>query len=153
MRTTRRRTSSRSPSRPGAVPALVTASLVALVVAGCSSEGQPTGPTAQFCADYATFTQAAFLDDVDTDDVASVLTALDTMVQDAKQIRPPEEIGAAWTTVFQASQDHVQLMRGVDWSSEAAQQEYFASVQGFESAELTEATAEVEAFVAAECPA
>lgn len=140
-------------SRPRPVPALVTASVVLLVVAGCGSEGQPTGPTAEFCTDYATFTEAAFLDGVDTDDVSSVLTALDAMVHDAQQIRPPEEIATAWTTVFQASQDHVQLMRGVDWSSETAQQEYFASVQGFESAELTEATAEVEAFVAAECPA
>lgn len=139
-------------SRPRSLPVLVAVSAVVLTVAGCGGEGQPTGPTAQFCSDYATFTEAAFLEDVDTEDVASVLTALDTMVQDAKQIRPPEEIAAAWTTVFQASQDHVQLMRGVDWSSESAQQEYFASVQGFESEELTAATAEVEAFVTAECP-
>lgn len=137
-------------SRPRSLPALVAVS--AVVLAGCGSEGQPTGPTAQFCSDYATFTEAAFLEDVDTQDVASVLTALDTMVQDAKQVRPPEEIASAWTTVFQASQDHVQLMRGVDWSSESAQQEYFASVEGFESAELTAATAEVETFVTAECP-
>jgi hypothetical protein len=140
------------PSRPRTLPTLVAVSAVVLAVTGCGSEGQPTGPTAQFCSDYATFTEAAFLEDVDTEDVASVLTALDTMVQDAKQIRPPEEIASAWTTVFQASQDHVQLMRGVDWSSESAQQEYFASVEGFESEELTAATAEVEAFVAAECP-
>lgn len=139
-------------SRPRTLPTLVAVAAVVLAVTGCGSEGQPTGPTAQFCSDYATFTEAAFLEDVDTEDVASVLTALDTMVQDAKQIRPPEEIASAWTTVFQASQDHVQLMRGVDWSSERAQQEYFASVQGFESEALTAATAEVETFVTAECP-
>ena len=75
------------------------------------------------------------------------------MVQDAKTIVPPEEIASAWTTVFQASEDQVQVMRGVDWSSPEAQREYLASVDGFRSDELDAATAEVEGFVADRCPA
>lgn len=127
---------------------------VAASLSACGDGGDEAagGSDAQFCADYAQFSQAEFLDGVDTTDVASVLTALDTMVQDAKQIQPPDEISAAWTTVFQASEDQVQLMRGVDWSSDAAQEEYFASVQDFRSDELDAATAEVEGYVAEHCP-
>lgn len=140
-------------SRPRVVAAVVLAGTAfSLSACGDSGDGASGGSVEQFCTDYAQFSQAEFLDGVDTTDVASVLTALDTMVQDAKQIRPPDEITAAWTTVFQASEDQVQVMRGVDWSSEAAQQEYFASVQDFRSDELDAATAEVETFVADRCP-
>ena len=130
---------------------LTGAAVFSVSACGGSDEGAAGGSDEQFCADYAQFAQAEFLDGVDTTDVASVLTALDTMVQDAKQIQPPDEISAAWTTVFQASQDQVQVMRGVDWSSEAAQEEYFASVEGFRSDELDAATAAVEDYVAEHC--
>ena len=138
---------------PRALAAVVLTGAVALSVSACggSDEEQTGGSDQEFCADYAQFSQAEFLDGVDTTDVASVLTALDTMVQDAKQIQPPGEISAAWTTVFQASEDQVQVMRGVDWSSEAAQEEYLASVEGFRSDELDAATAEVEDYVAEHC--
>ena len=138
-------------SRPRSLAAAVLAGAVALSVSACGADEQAGGSDEAFCADYEQFSQAEFLDGVDTTDVASVLTALDTMVQDAKQIQPPDEISAAWTTVFQASEDQVQVMRGVDWSSEAAQQEYFASVEGFRSDELDAATAEVEDYVAEHC--
>lgn len=138
--------------RSQVLSAVVLAGTLAVSVSACGGE-QTGGPTEQFCTDYAQFSQAEFLDGVDTTDVASVLTALDTMVQDAKQIQPPDEIAAAWTTVFQASEDQVQVMRGVDWSSEAAQEEYFDSVRDFRSDELDTATAEVEDYVAEHCAA
>lgn len=133
--------------------AVSTASVLLVSVAGCGDAGdRATGSTEQFCSDYAKFSRAEFLDGVDTTDVSSVLTALDAMVQAAKQIRPPAEIASAWTTVFEASEDQVLVMRGVDWSSEVAQKDYFDSVRGFRSDELDAATTEVESYVARSCP-
>ena len=62
-------------SRPTVLASLVLAGAVALSLSACGDDQQAGGSDEAFCADYAQFSQAEFLDGVDTTDVYEFLEA------------------------------------------------------------------------------
>lgn len=137
-------------TRTARVTALLAVSGLAMATLGaCASS---TGSTEDFCTDYDAFANGDFFANItDVTDMAQNLGAIDAMVKAAKQILPPEEIAAAWSTVFQTTEDQAVAMRGVDWSDPAEVASYVDVMEKYDNPELDQAEAEVQAFVAANC--